>query len=94
MATNPVLSAEEAKALGIVSRVVPAGGLEAAVEALVGQFVAMPDGAIAGLKALLRRGEDEALGDQLRAEAESIARHAASPATLARIEEFLTRKAK
>jgi 2-(1,2-epoxy-1,2-dihydrophenyl)acetyl-CoA isomerase len=92
MATNPVLSAQEAKALGIVSRVVAVGELDAAVEALVAQLAALPDGAIAGLKALLRRGEDEALSAQLRVEADSIARMAASPATLARMEEFLNRK--
>jgi len=94
MATNPVLSAQEAKALGIVSRVVPPEALDDAVEALVAQLAALPEGAIAGLKALFRRGEDEALAAQLRAEAESIARLAGSPATLARMEEFLARKSK
>ena len=94
MATNPVLSAQEAKALGIVSRVVAADALDATVDALVAQLAAQPEGAIAGLKALFRRGEDEALAAQLRAEAESISRLAGSPATLARMEEFLTRKSK
>ena len=94
MATNPVLSAQEAKALGIVARVVAPEALDEAVEALVAQLAAQPPGAVAGLKALLRRGEDEALATQLRAEADSIARLAASPATLARMEQFLTRKAR
>ena len=94
MATNPVLSAQEAKALGIVARVVAPEALDEAVEALVAQLAAQPPGAVAGLKALLRRGEDEALATQLRAEADSIARLAASPARLARMEQFLTRKAR
>jgi 2-(1,2-epoxy-1,2-dihydrophenyl)acetyl-CoA isomerase len=94
MATNPVLSAQEAKALGLVSRIVAPEALDEAVEALVAQLAALPEGAVAGLKALFRRGEDEALTAQLRAEVESIARLAASPATLARMEEFLTRKSR
>jgi 2-(1,2-epoxy-1,2-dihydrophenyl)acetyl-CoA isomerase len=94
MATNPVLSAQEAKALGIVSRVVAPEALDEAVEALVAQLAGLPEGAVAGLKALLRRGEDEALTTQLQAEAESIARLAASPATLLRMEQFLTRKSR
>jgi 2-(1,2-epoxy-1,2-dihydrophenyl)acetyl-CoA isomerase len=92
MATNPMLSAAEAKALGIVSRVVAPEALGGAVEELVAQLLAQPEGAVTGLKALVRRGEDEALSVQLRAEAESIARMAAAPATLARMEAFLNRK--
>ena len=92
MATNRMLSAAEALSLGIVSRVVAPDALEAAVETLVGELLAQPEGALAGLKALFRRGEDEALAVQLRAEADSIARLAGSPATLARMEAFLARK--
>ena len=92
MATNRMLSAAEALSLGIVSRVVAPDALDAAVETLVGELLAQPEGALAGLKALFRRGEDEALAVQLRAEADSIARLAASPATLARMEAFLARK--
>jgi 2-(1,2-epoxy-1,2-dihydrophenyl)acetyl-CoA isomerase len=91
MATNPVLSAAEAKTLGLVSRIVPAEGLAAAVEALVAQLAAQPEGAVAGLKALFRHDE-AALATQLRAEADSIARLAAAPETLARMEAFLARK--
>lgn len=92
MATNPMLSADEAKALGIVTRVVPDDGLDAAVETLVAELAALPDGAVAGLKALLRRDEEAGLEAHLRAEAASIARMAASPTTLARLEEFLRPK--
>jgi 2-(1,2-epoxy-1,2-dihydrophenyl)acetyl-CoA isomerase len=92
MATNPMLSAEEARALGIVSRVVADGTLEAAVETLVAELAALPAGAVAGLKALLRRDEDAGLDAHLRAEAESIAGMAARPTTLARLEAFLSPK--
>lgn len=91
MATNPVLSAEDAKALGIVSRVVAPEALDDAVETLLAQLLAQPEGALTGLKALLRQGERETLTVQLKAEMDSIARLAASPATLARLEAFLTR---
>jgi 2-(1,2-epoxy-1,2-dihydrophenyl)acetyl-CoA isomerase len=94
MATNPVLSAQRALELGIVSRVVAPPALEETVEAMVAQLAALPEGAIAGLKTLFRHGEDEALVAHLRAEAESIARLAASPATLAQIEAFLARKSR
>jgi 2-(1,2-epoxy-1,2-dihydrophenyl)acetyl-CoA isomerase len=92
MATNPMLSAEDARALGIVSRVVADGALEAAVEALVVELAALPAGAVAGLKALLGHDAEAGLEAHLRAEAASIARMAESPATLARLEEFLRPK--
>jgi len=92
MATNPMLSAEQARELGIVSRVVLDGALEAAVETLVSELAALPAGAVSGLKALLRRDEAAGLEAHLRAEADSIARMAALPTTLARLEAFLTPK--
>lgn len=91
MATNPMLSAAEAMALGLVSRVVPDAALAEEVERLVAQLAAMPDGAVAGLKALFRRGEGE-LAAQLQAERDMIAARAATPAALARIEAFLRPK--
>ncbi len=94
MATNPVLSAHEAKALGIVSRLVTPEALDEAVQTLVAQLADQPAGAVAGLKALLGRGQDDALASQLRAEMDSIARRVAEPATLERMERFLTRKSR
>ena len=93
MATNPVLSAAEAKALGIVSRLVPDGDLDSEVDKLVAQFAAQPEGAVAALKALFRLGE-AGLPARLDAERESIAARGAAPATLARIEDFLKPKAR
>lgn len=92
MATNPLLSGEQAKALGIVTRLVADDALEAETDVLLAELAAQPDGAVAALKALFRRDEDAGLEAHLRAEAESIARMAASPATLARLEEFLRPK--
>ena len=91
MATNTVLTAAEAKALGIVSRLVPDDALAGEVERLVAQLAAMPEGAVAALKALFRQTETD-LPARLEAERESIAARAAHPATLARMEAFLTRK--
>jgi 2-(1,2-epoxy-1,2-dihydrophenyl)acetyl-CoA isomerase len=91
MATDPVLTAAEAKAYGIVSRVVADAALDSEVEKLVAELAAQPESAVAALKALFRRGE-EALPAQLQAERVSIATLAATPTTLARIEDFLTPK--
>jgi 2-(1,2-epoxy-1,2-dihydrophenyl)acetyl-CoA isomerase len=91
MATNSVLSGADAKALGLVSRLVPDGELDAEVEKLVASLAAQPEGAVAALKALFRRGEDR-LPAQLDAERDSIAARAASPAALARMEAFLRPK--
>lgn len=93
MATNPVLTAAEAKALGIVSRIAEDGALMAEVDKLVENLAAQPEGAVAALKALFRRGED-GLPAQLDAERESIAARAATPSALARIETFLKPKAR
>ena len=91
MATNTVLTAAEAKAIGLVSRLVPDAELNGAVDQLVAQLAAMPQGAVAALKALFRQGEAD-LPVRLEAERDSIAARAADPATLARMEAFLTRK--
>jgi 2-(1,2-epoxy-1,2-dihydrophenyl)acetyl-CoA isomerase len=91
MATNPVLSAAEAKALGIVSRIVADGDLDSEVDKLVAHLAAQPEGAIAALKALFRLGENE-LAARLDAERDFIATRGATPATLARIEAFLKPK--
>jgi 2-(1,2-epoxy-1,2-dihydrophenyl)acetyl-CoA isomerase len=92
MATNPTLSAEQAKTLGIVSRVVEDVTFVAEVETLVEELAAMPAGALAGLKRLLRGGAEADLAAQLAAEAESVAARAADPRTLQRLEAFLAKR--
>ena len=49
-----LFDAEEARALGLVARVVPADGLDAAVEAEVAPYLACAPGAVAASKALAR----------------------------------------
>lgn len=91
MATNPMLTADAAKALGIVSRVVEDAELAGETERLLAELAAMPAGALAGLKRLLRGSGEDGLEAQLAAEAESIARRAADPETLRRLDAFLAK---
>lgn len=91
MATNPTLSAEEALALGIVSRVYADEEFDAEVERLAQTLAASPAGALAGLKALFRSSASASFEEQLDAEARSIAALACSPATLERLAAFLQR---
>jgi 2-(1,2-epoxy-1,2-dihydrophenyl)acetyl-CoA isomerase len=91
MATNPVLTADAAKALGIVTRVVDDADFDAATEHLLAELAAMPAGVLAGLKRLLRASGEAGLAAQLAAEAESIARRAADPETLRRLDAFLAK---
>jgi len=92
MALNPVLGADEALALGIVSRIVDDDALGREAEALAQQLAALPSGGLAGLKALLRASGHAALGDQLDAEADSIARLLGTPSTMAQLEAFLKKR--
>ncbi len=92
MALNPELGAEEARALGIVTRVVEDAALMTEAEAMATQLAAMPPGGLAGLKRLLRASREAGLGDQLDAEADSIARLVATPSTMAQLEGFLTKR--
>lgn len=63
--------AARALAIGLVNRVVPAGELDAAVDAMVRPLVEGPRDALAGTKRLLRRSFGRALPEQLAAEAAS-----------------------
>jgi enoyl-CoA hydratase/carnithine racemase len=55
LVTGEFISAEEARTLGLVNRVVPAEALDAAVEALIASIVAKPAVAVAMGKALFYR---------------------------------------
>jgi methylglutaconyl-CoA hydratase len=71
-------SAARAYEIGLVHRVVPPAGLDAAIDALVGELLTSAPGALAGAKGLIARvaGKDPAtLGDLT---AETIARHRVS----------------
>lgn len=90
-ATNPTLSADEARELGIISRVVDDDLFDAEVEKIAQAIVASPPGALAALKRLLNSSASSSLKDQLAAEAKSIATLAASPSTLERLAAFVSR---
>jgi 2-(1,2-epoxy-1,2-dihydrophenyl)acetyl-CoA isomerase len=62
------LNGKAALAAGLVNRVVPAAGLEAATEALAQQLASGPTAAFGRAKALLRAASGQDLGAQLQAE--------------------------
>jgi 2-(1,2-epoxy-1,2-dihydrophenyl)acetyl-CoA isomerase len=76
---NPVLTAGEALALGLVNRVVPDPDLAAEAKALARRLAAGPREAQARTKALLRRAPDTSLADQLDAERDAFLDCAADP---------------
>ncbi len=91
LATSPTLTAQQALELGIVSRVVPDGDLDAEVERVVRSLAALPEGGLAALKGLLRASAGRSLDAQLEAEAESIAARAAAPASQQAFRQFFSR---
>jgi 2-(1,2-epoxy-1,2-dihydrophenyl)acetyl-CoA isomerase len=94
LALNPVIAADEALRLGLVARVVDDADFPAAVEALAQSVASMPSGALIALKRLMRQGMTSGLDATLDAEAGSIARQAAHPATLERLDAFMARSRK
>lgn len=91
LALNPVLTAEEALRIGLVSRVYPDATLETEVEALLAKLKAMPAGTLGTLKRLMRGALTMSLDGQLAAEARTIAASAARPGTMERLRAFLAR---
>lgn len=73
-----VLDAAEALDWGLISRVVPAAGLQAEAERTARQLADGPTRALGEIRALLRRSPQAGLGDQLLAETEALARTAAT----------------
>ena len=92
LATNPTLSADEAYAMGLIARVVDDSDYEAALEAVVQQLARMPSTAVGRLKMLLRSGVENSLAAQLDLEGRTIAALAATPETLATLEQFLAKR--
>jgi len=68
--SNPTLSADEAQALGIVTRVVPDGDLVSAATALATELATGPTGAYGGVKRLLLASANNTLEAQMSREAE------------------------
>ncbi|MBY6160172.1 enoyl-CoA hydratase/isomerase family protein [Mameliella alba] len=73
MLTNRVLTAEEACAWGMVTRVVPADALMTEARKMAAQFAAGPTKAYGGVKRLLETAYSESLETQLDKESRSIA---------------------
>jgi 2-(1,2-epoxy-1,2-dihydrophenyl)acetyl-CoA isomerase len=92
MALNTILTADEARSLGLVNKVVEDSALNAAVDALVGDLLRIPSGALIRLKSLMRDGDDAVLDRRLQSEALTIAKQAAHPQTLSYLRRFLGRE--
>jgi 2-(1,2-epoxy-1,2-dihydrophenyl)acetyl-CoA isomerase len=85
--------APEALRLGLVNRVVPVDGLDAALDAVVRSLVAGPVQALRNTKRLVRDSLDRSLSEQLQAEAVSFGRCTATPDFVEGITAFLGKRA-
>lgn len=92
LALNPVLNAETALAWGLITRVCDDAAFDAEVEQVVQSLAKMPAGTMAAVKRLMAKSPDATLQQQLDAEADQVSRLAASPATLAVLQAFLSRR--
>ncbi|MGF7160214.1 2-(1,2-epoxy-1,2-dihydrophenyl)acetyl-CoA isomerase [Rhodoligotrophos appendicifer] len=88
MSLNPVLTAEDAFSLGLLSKVVEDGLLAETVEGMVASLLATPGTALPRLKALLQASRQAVLGEQLALEAEEIARSVGSEEARAAMRAF------
>jgi 2-(1,2-epoxy-1,2-dihydrophenyl)acetyl-CoA isomerase len=92
MLTSRALPAQEAHALGIVSRVASQGDVLSEAQALALKIAKGPALALGQAKALIRSGYADGFGAHLDREAETISRMAATETAGTLIEAFLTRK--
>ncbi len=88
MATNPTLSAEEARDIGLIARVVDDDAFEDEIEAVLQQLRDAPSGAVGRAKVLLRESLTNSLEHQLELESQAIAEQVSAPETLKRLEAF------
>jgi 2-(1,2-epoxy-1,2-dihydrophenyl)acetyl-CoA isomerase len=86
-----VLDAAQAAEWGLVTRVVPAAGLQAEAEQTARQLAAGPTRALGEIRALLHASADTSLGDQLLRETEALARTAGSRDAAHAIESFMAK---
>lgn len=91
MALNPVLSADDAAALGIVARVVEDDALDDEATKVAAQLAALPSDALAVLKRQLHASAGNGLADQLAIEASGIARATAQPDVQAALNAFFAK---
>jgi 2-(1,2-epoxy-1,2-dihydrophenyl)acetyl-CoA isomerase len=94
MALNPVLDAEAAQRLGLVTEVVDDDRLDQAVQAMVARLLEIPSDALLRLKRLMRGAVGVTLAEQLRCEAEGIAAQAGMPATMDALRKFFAKSKK
>lgn len=90
---NPVLSAAQAQALGLVTEVVPDAELEARAGALAAEFAAGPTQAFGGVKRLVMESATATLEDQLKRESSGIAEMAQTRDGREGITAFISRRA-
>jgi 2-(1,2-epoxy-1,2-dihydrophenyl)acetyl-CoA isomerase len=91
-ALNDTITAEEARGLGLVNRVVPDEEFDAALEDAVARFLAMPEGVLGETKLLLRGALDSSLETHLEAEAKAIIGRARLASTVGLLKSFLKRR--
>jgi 2-(1,2-epoxy-1,2-dihydrophenyl)acetyl-CoA isomerase len=89
MALNATMTAVEAQALGLVTKVVEDIAFEQELSRTTTALAAMPAGVLGRLKILLRESAGRALEAQLDQEAEAISTRAALPDTIDRLRRFL-----
>ena len=89
MALNPVIDAQTALSLGLVSEVVDDDRFDEAVEAIVKRLLAIPSDALVRLKQQMRLGASSSLVEQLDRELDDISAQAAKPSTLDALRGFL-----
>ena len=92
LVTGAFISAEEARAKGLVNRVVPADALDAELEALVGAIVAKPRVAIALGKQLFYRQVEQGVEAAYDDAARTMARNMMDPATLEGVQAFIDKR--
>lgn len=90
--TGGMIAAERAERLGLVNRLVPGAGLEAAARTLAGQIAAGPAGAIADTKRALRRSMQGTLAELLEMETQAQLRAFRSPDFQEGITAFLEKR--
>jgi 2-(1,2-epoxy-1,2-dihydrophenyl)acetyl-CoA isomerase len=90
--TSELLSAEDARALGIVNFVVPRGELESATADRVDRFAALSPHAVKATKQLLRSSEEATLESHLDAEIRSFADNTRHPDFAEGVAAFIERR--
>ncbi|HEX8841800.1 MAG TPA: enoyl-CoA hydratase-related protein [Sphingomicrobium sp.] len=86
--------AEEALAIGLSSHVVPAGGLERALQRVVDALLAKPAEALRHTQRLLRHGEATAILERMELESQAFAERLESAEVKQAIETFFASRAK